>query len=204
MIVLQQVKENHCLISGIEHALTWMVYYGEGGGLACVVLVAAVGEPTKGVEAGSHSLHPPFSEKIAYFVQWQVLELLPRPVPTDPAPLARPGARATPAASPARGPAVRAVMAGQQSEPVLAVTMSAGLDRTVVRGKQADVRSKTSTVKDTQTGLDTVGRRRSASMAAAPPTAGGAAVFPISNPSILHRHARVMACPPQDLPSSNE
>ena len=84
-------------------------------------------------------------------------------------------ARAAPAASPARGPAVRAVMAGPQSEPVLAVTMSAGLDGTVVRGSLEDVRSKTSTVKGSRSGLGTVGRRRSASMAAAPPTAGGAA-----------------------------
>ena len=50
--------------------------------LACVVLVAA-GEPSKGAEAGTHSLHSLFSEKIAYFVQRQVLELLPRPAPTQ-------------------------------------------------------------------------------------------------------------------------
>ncbi len=66
-------------------------------------------------------------------------------------------------------------MAGQQSEPVLAVTISAGLDGTVVRGKRADVRSKTSTLKGSQRGLGTVGRRKIVSMAAAPPTAGSAA-----------------------------
>ncbi len=62
--------------------------------------------------------------------------------------------------------------AGPQSEPVLPVMMLTGRNGTVVLGQQADVWSKARTAKGHHTG---VGRERSASIAAAPPSAGGAA-----------------------------